>query len=96
MSPFNRPGRPPTTQTQPNYSGMDHELSYGGTPSMHTQDYVDLSDYLRQSPAVGGDVPGFSDTQTPGVNHQRGLGPRVRVDRGCGTGDRLGDPDHHH
>ena len=86
MSPFNRLSRPLTTQTQPNYSAMGHELSSDGTPSMHTQDYPDLSDYLRQSPAVGGDVPGPSDTQTPGVNHQRGLGPRVQVVRGCGTG----------
>ena len=67
MSPFNRPGRPSTTQTQPNYSDMGHELNYGGTSLMHTHDYADLSDYLRQSPTVGGDVPRPSDR----VNHQQ-------------------------
>jgi hypothetical protein len=74
MSPFNRPGRPPMSQPQHNYSGMGHELSYGGTPSMHTEDYVDLSDNLnRPSPVVGSDAPGPSDAQTSVVNHQRGL-----------------------
>jgi hypothetical protein len=64
---------------------------------MHTQYYVDLSEYLnRSSPAVGSDVPGPSDAQTPMVNHQRGLGPQIQVARGCGTRGRLGDPGHHH
>ena len=90
MSLFNRPGRPCMSQPHPNFSRMGHELSYGGTPSMHTQDYADLSDYLRQSPTIGGDVSGPSDTQTPGVNHQRGLGSCIQVARGCGTGGRLG------
>jgi hypothetical protein len=97
MSPFNRPGRPSMSQPHPNFSGMGHELSYGGTPSMHTEDYAELSDYLnRPSPVVGSDAPGPSDDQTPVQNRQRGLGPRVRVARGCGTGGRLGDPGHHH
>ena len=75
MSPFNRPDHPPMSQTQPNYSGMGHELSYDGTPSMYTEDYADLSNYLnRPSPVVGSDVSGPSDAQTPVVNHQRGLG----------------------
>ena len=76
---------------------MGHELSYGGTPSIHIEDYADLSDYLnRPSPIVGSDSLGPSDAQTPVPNHQRGLGPRVRVARGCGTGGRLGDLGHHH
>ena len=57
---------------------------------------MDLSEYLKQSLAGGGDVPGLLNTQIPGVNHQRGLGSRVRVARGCGTIGRLGDPDHQH
>ena len=48
------------------------------------------------SPVVGSDAPGPSNAQTPIPNHQRGLGSRVRVARGCGTGGRLGDPGHHH
>ncbi|CAL5184636.1 unnamed protein product [Lathyrus oleraceus] len=76
---------------------MGHELSYDGTPSMHTKDYVDLSNYLNKpSLVVGSDALGPSDAQTPVPNHQRGLESRVRVARGCGTGGRLGDPGHHH
>ena len=64
---------------------------------MHTEDYAELSDYLnRPSLIVGSDAPGPSDDQTPVQNRQHGLGPRVRVARGCGTGGRLGDPGHHH
>ncbi|XP_050914517.1 protein MAIN-LIKE 2-like [Lathyrus oleraceus] len=97
MSPFNRPGRPSMSQPHPNFSSMGHELSYGGTPSMHTEDYAELSDYLnRPSPVVGSDAPGPLDDQTPVPNRQRGLGSRVRVARGCETGGRLGDPGHHH
>ena len=54
MSPFNRLGRPSMSQPHPNFSGMGHELSYDGTPSMHTEEYAELSDYLtRPSPVVG-------------------------------------------
>lgn len=75
---------------------MDHELSYGGNNSLHTHDFMDLCEYLRESPAGGGDVLGSSSPQTPGVNHQHGLGPRVRVVRRCGTGGRLGHPGQRH
>ncbi|XP_050874518.1 protein MAIN-LIKE 2-like [Lathyrus oleraceus] len=97
MSPFNRPGRPSMSQPHPNFSGMGHELSYAGTPSLNTEDYAELAAYLNGSSPVGGnDAPGPSDEQTPVQNRQRGLGPRVRIARGCGTGGRLGDPGHHH
>lgn len=92
MSPFNRLGRPSITQTQLNYSGMGHKLSYDGNTSLHTQDYTYLSEYLRQSPAGGGDVSGSSNPQTSGMNHQLGLGIHVRVARGYGTGGQLGHP----
>lgn len=62
MSPFNRLGRPPITQTRSNYSSMGHELSYGGSASLHTREYVDLSEYLMESPTGGGDVLGSSNT----------------------------------
>ena len=75
---------------------MGHKLNYGGSASLHTQDFVDLSEYLRESPAGGADVLGYSNPQTPGVNHLRGLGPRIRVARGCGTGGQLGHPDQRH
>ena len=55
-----------------------------------------MSEYLRQSSAGDVDVHGPLNTQTPGVNHQRGLGPRVQVARRCGTGGRLGHPDQRH
>ena len=97
MSPFNRPGRPSMSQPHPNFSGMGHELSYGGTPSLHTEDYADSSKYLNgPSPVVGSDASGPSDDQTPVQNRQHELGPRVRVARGCGTGGRLGDLGHQH
>lgn len=96
MSPFNRSGHPLITQTQPNYSVMGCELSYGGSASLHTQDYANLYEYLRQSLAGGGDVHVPSNPQTLGMNHQRGLRPYVRVVRGCGTGDRLGHPGQQH
>jgi hypothetical protein len=96
MSPFNRPGRPPITQTHLKYSVMGHKLSYGGSTSLHTQDYANSSEYLRESPACGGNVSGPSNPQTPGVNHQRGLGSRVRIVRGCGIESRLGHPDQRH
>ena len=74
---------------------MGHELSYTGTPSLNTEDYADLAEYLNgPSPVGGNDAPGPSDEQTPVQNRQRGLGPRARVARGCGTGGRLGDPGH--
>ena len=96
MSPFNCPGRPPITQTQPNYSDMGHKLSYGGNASLHTYDYTNLSEYLRESPIGGSDVLGPSNPQTPGVNHQRRLGPHVRVARGCGTRGQLCHPGQRH
>jgi hypothetical protein len=77
MLPLNRPGPPLITQTQPNYSDIGHELSYDGNASLHKYDYTDLSEYLRESPVGGGDVHESSNPQTPGVNHQRGLGSHV-------------------
>lgn len=47
MSPFNRPDHTPITHlTHPNYSAMDHELSYGSV-SLHTQDSLEIEDLLR-------------------------------------------------
>lgn len=72
---------------------MDRELRYlSGNASLHTHDYANLSEYLRQSSTSGDDVPSLSNTQTLGVNHQRGLEPHVRITRGYGTRDWLGHP----
>lgn len=94
MSPFNRPDRTPIIQTHPNYSSMGDKLNYCGSASLHTQDFMEFTELLRESVVGGGGggVPGSSNPQTPRMNQQRGVGSRVMVARECGTRGRLGHP----
>ena len=75
-----------TPSSNPNYSGMGHEFSYDNVLSLHTRDFLEMQELLRDSD----DVPETSNPQTPGVNQQRRQ--RVRVPRGCGTGGRYDQP----